>query len=722
MMIKANGEYLDFNGDIEIESQIKLFEEIATSNGDYSYDIKIQDNGLNRKILGIPRADVVKIIYQAVHSEIIDDTGQSIYTGKLQVNRIEGGFISSTFFSGNTEWFAQLSEPMSSLPLYRYDVEINEANIMASWLEDEGIVFPIVDAGVLIGRSFTNMKIEDFTSAFYVKTLFNEIFNPKGIKTVGDLINDATFKKLVVMSNKGIIDENIKRSSYAGKTSDQTLISSSAAVLFQNDTTNPFFDGNQDNYNSSTSEYTSDVRMRVDVSVNLSTTWTDDAALEVALYINGLEYETFWFIPPVGIGTDIANFSFQLEDILLDTGDVLTIFAIPHTITGITIKTGSKIKITSTYIYKAFGVSSVPQWTQGQFVSNILRLFNVLPSFNTNTKTLTLDLFNNIKSKPHIDISQEVVINAVDYSEFVSNYAKNNYFLYQESEDEDLKEYNISNFISYGSGNLTINNDYIENSANIVESDFTSPITYLNGIFDMSMERFNFIELEEINDVNITSVSDSSGTPRFNISNANDTFTVGDLVRIKTVLDSYSGDWVIKTVTSTYIEVNGNGFNATTTGTAKLMRHQFTTDDNVYIFINIPNTPITSFSSQTEIYLEDNTTFTSAAIAYFNLLNNGTSINKTHKQSLSFGVVNNPLSYQLTLLQTYWPLFSRMLNDPVKLLASGNLKRTTFNKIKTFLRPVMIQTEETTNLYYLNRNRGYKGSEQPCELQLIKLN
>src|SRR5690348_6962110 len=133
MMIKANGEYLDFNGDIEIESRIKLFEEISTSNGDFSYDISIQDNGHNRKILGIPRADTIKTIYQAVPSEVIDDTGQSIYMGKLQVNRIEGGFISSTFYAGNTEWFAELSEPLSSLPLYKYDIDFNIANVALSF-------------------------------------------------------------------------------------------------------------------------------------------------------------------------------------------------------------------------------------------------------------------------------------------------------------------------------------------------------------------------------------------------------------------------------------------------------------------------------------------------------------------------------------------------------------------------------------------------------------
>lgn len=721
MMLKANGEYLDFDGEIEIESQIKLFEEISTSNGDFSYDIDIQDNGQNRKALGIPLADTVKSIYQAVPSEVIDNSGQTVYTGKLQVNRIEGGFISTTFFAGNTEWFSQLSEPLSSLPLYRYDVDFTEANILASFLDDSGIVFPIIDTGALVTRSYANFKVEDFIASFYVKTLFNEIFNPKGIKVEGDFIDSPLFQKLVVTSNGRSQDEVRNRSTYVNKTTAQNNQAGPVKITFQDDSTFPYFDGSQDNFNTATSEYTADVKMRVETTVILFASAVSGApnisVFELIYRINGAIYKAFSY----QVNTTGGTLNRDLE-IPLEAGDVLTINVTVTAFNNVNIVSGT-FKVTPVYIYKVFGVSSVPNWTQMEFVSNILRLFNVLPSYNTTTKTLTLDLFNNIKNKPYVDISNEIVIDAIDFSEFVSSYAKNNYFKYQESDEEDLRKYNISNFISYGSGNLTVDNDYIENSADIVESDFTSPITYLNGVFDMSMERINFVELEDFDERSITSVTDSSGTPRFNIANADDYFEPGDLVRIDTILDSYDGEWVVNTVTTTYIVVNGPTFDATTTGTATLVRHKFTTDDNVYLFINAHNLePISFFSSGASILIEESTNSFNASLAYFNLLSNGRQINRVFKQSLSFGAVNHPLSSQVTLLDTYWPLFSRILNDPVMAFASGYIKKSNFEKIKTFLRPVMIQTEETRNLYYMNRNRGYKGSESPCSLELIKLN
>lgn len=716
-MIKANGEYLDFNGDIEIESQIKLFEDIESVNGDFSYEIEIQDNGHNRKVLGIPRADTVKSIYQSVPSEVIDDTGQTIYRGHLQVNRISGGFIYSTFYSGNTEWFAALSAPMSSLPLYRYDVDLDAGGVYPSMFVDDGLVFPVLDAGALVSRSYPSMKIEDFVPCFYVKTLFNEIFNPLGIKLQGDFIEDTIFKKLVVAANGRSQDDVDSRSSYAQKTSSQS-ITGVDKILFQDDSTFPFNDGSLNNFQSST--YTADVKMRVKLSfsVQVISNGTPQFSTKIRVRVNGSNVKTYTKSSIIPVTYVLSK---EIE-VALEAGDVLEIYGDQDSAISMSISEGATMKVTPIFIYRIFGKSSVPNWTKLAFVSNILRLFNVLPSYNPTSKTLTLDLFNKIKSKEYVDISDEIVIDEVDFSTLVSDYAKNNIFTYQESDDEDLRQYNISNFISYGSGNLTIDNDFIENTATIVESDFTSPITYLNGAFDMSMERINFVELSESVQRDITSVSNSSGTPRFNISNADDYFSEEDLVRIETDTDTYNGDWVVDTVTSTYVTVKGGSYDVSTSGTITLLRHRFTTDDNVYLFINVPNVGISQISSIEEITIDDSSPLTGLGIAYFNMLSNGRPINRIYKQGLSFGAINNPLAYQLSLLDTYWPLFSRILNSPVSLQATGNLKRTTFDQIKTFLRPVRVVTEETSNLYYVNRNRGYKGSERPCELELIKLN
>lgn len=714
MMIKKGTEYFDFDGVIEVESRIKLFEDISTNNGDFSYDIELPNTAHNRKLLGIPVIDSVKSIYTGVSVDIINDSGELVYSGKLQVNTITA-VITATFYAGNTEWFGLLSGPLSSLPLYRYDIELTEANIIASWLNSSGITLPIIDTGLLVTRSYRNLKIEDFTSFFYVKTLFNEIFNPLGIKLTGDLFEDPLFNTIGVLSNSKSQSDVDDRSSYVNKTVAQSGLSSLTKITFQDESTFPFFDGAENNFSSST--YTADVKMNVAVDISLIINYSL-ANQRVYLRKNGSSYKTY----------TIGNVFITSEETLsksvsipLNAGDTIDVYI--DRIDGVGtfgIKVNSFIKITPTYIYKVFGKSSVPNWSKADFVSNILRVFNTLVYYDTTSKTLTIDLFNKIKSKDATDVSEFILIDETDYSQFISNYAKRNTFSYQEGDDEDLKQYNISNFISYGSGEILVNNDFIDNSTDVVESDFTTPITYLNPIFDTSMERIQFVEFEEIFDRAVTDVTNSSGTPHFKVTDASTYFTVGDMVGIETGLDSYNGEWVISSVTSTYITVNGPSFDDATTGTVTLLRHKFTQDDSVYLVASIPNVSVDQFSSESFMMLE-NTQFTSASLAYFNILSNGQEINHKFKQGLSFGDTNNPLSYQKTLLDTYWPVFGSILNDPVMLKLTAYFKKTTYDELKTFLRPLRVKTNETNNLYYLNKLSGYKSGAEPCYPELIKL-
>jgi hypothetical protein len=108
------------------------------------------------------------------------------------------------------------------------------------------------------------------------------------------------------------------------------------------------------------------------------------------------------------------------------------------------------------------------------------------------------------------------------------------------------------------------------------------------------------------------------------------------------------------------------------------------------------------------------------APAFFNLLNTGRQINRDFLNSMSFSGEDNELHYQQTLIQQYFRLFAKILNDPVKLYQTAHLPYSVYQSLD-FLRPVKIQTFETTNVYYLNRITGYKESFLPCTLELIKI-
>lgn len=173
MMIKVNGEYLDFDDQIEIERQIKLFQDIETSNGDFSYSFSLPKTQKNLAAIGNPTPDSIKSIYQNVACELFDDSGFSIQSGSLQ---IEGIFdvISCSFFGGNNDWFRLLTPPLTYLnALKKYDVNLNVDSITQSWSKTKGLVFPILDTGALVTRGYRSLMVEDFTACIYVKDLLN---------------------------------------------------------------------------------------------------------------------------------------------------------------------------------------------------------------------------------------------------------------------------------------------------------------------------------------------------------------------------------------------------------------------------------------------------------------------------------------------------------------------------------------------------------------------
>jgi hypothetical protein len=711
MMIKVSGGFLDFDGDVDVERQVKLFENIDETWGDFSYSFELAKTSNNMRLLGYPMPDnISKQTYQRIEASVLNDSGEILYTGYLRIERVSQ-VVQVSFFSGNNNWMGLLSGAMIDMDLSKYDQVMTEANIVARMDANDGIVFSLVDTGTLVTRSHPSLKIEDFVGAFYLHTLFKEVFQQSGLKVEGELLNDALFNQIIVVSNTRSKVEFDRNSVYVAANAGQ-VISGNTVVDF-NLITNPYFIGDNITLVGDSLFY-ANVDMIVDIQASYKT--------------NG---SVFSFLN-IGPGVIPSNLDFQLgdnntlhaENVRLLSGQSVWLslnnaFGSPKTVEAAT------FKITPKFIYKAFGATSVPNWTKLQFVSNILSAFNVISDFDASTRTVKLNLFNNIKSKPSIDISEYVEVDETDYSTFISDYGKRTLLSYTEPDDEDLRLYNIATFNKYGSGVIEVNNDFIQDSAEIVLLDFASPIGYINPALSMSMEKLGYVEHEEGVEMEITSVTDSSGTPRFNVDETDDevedVFNANDLVRIDSSVVSYNGDYVIESVsTSGYIVIRGLTFDEDATGTITKLDPKLTTNDNNYLLVNTRQHPVSYLSnSKSSVWIEG-TEYTDLTLGFFSLINIGAGVNLDFKQGLSFGEIEDPLFYQRTLKDKYWGLVERILNDPVKIMPIAHLPNHIFRRISPF-NPVSIKTMETTNMYYVNRITGYKESYLPCTIELIKL-
>ena len=722
MMIKVGNEFLDFDGEIEMEKQIKLFEDISTTDGDYSYSFELAKSIHNTRLLQNPFPDnISKPVYQRIPAQLLGDSGAVTYEGYIRVQRITNVYECS-FFSGNNNWFGMIDGQLQSLDFSLFDIDNNEVNIIDSWDNTDGLVFPLLDNGGLITRSWAQVKIEDFVAGLYVKTIFKKIFTDAGIKIQGELLSDWRYQHLLCVANSKNEELITSTTSYVEKNTPQVIpYNTTVKVTWDNDSVLPYFDGSANAFDIANDQYVAPLKMTVQVNFTDVYLGTGFGGLVlVAIRLNGVNARTRAF----GALEDTET-TCSLDVILqLNPGDVISIHQNQTNADGDAgqILRGT-IKITPTYIYRTIGSSVVPNWTKQQFVSNVLRIFNVLPSYNAGTATLTLNIFEKIRSKEPLDLSEFITDTEVDYQEFVSEYGQNSRLAYTEVEFDQLKTYNKGKFLKYGQGNIDVDNGFLDPEKEILKSDFANPIAYQNPVFDASLELTNLIELEEGETIQFADVAnDGFGDAAF--QDPNGVFLVGDLARI---VDSsnevYNGDWVVKSIPSGHVVFNGLPFDTAASGTIKKLNYKYSSSEDVFLFLNIPNYQVSKFSNATITFdsggfypIEIN----NVALAYFDLINTGKQINHDFIYSLSFGEIDDPLRYQIGMIHSYFRLFSQVLNDPVKLISTALVPYDVYMRID-FLRPITIRTFETTNQYYLNRVTGYKESYLDCQLELIKL-
>lgn len=722
MMIKVSNDYLDFDDVIEMEKQIKLFEDISTTDGDFSYAFELQKTLHNTKLLQNPFPDnVSKLTYRRIPAQILAETGAVLYDGYLRIERITD-FYECSFFSGNNNWFGMIDGQLQDLDFSIYNIDQNEVNIIDSWSLTDGLVFPLLDNGGLITRSWAQLKIEDFVGGLYVKTIFSKIFTDAGIKIKGELLEEWRFQHLICVSNSKNDDLINAASSYVEKSVPQVLPhATSTKITWDNDSVLPYFDGAANGFDLANDEYVAPLKMSVNVNftdVYLGTGFGGIVFLQ--FLVNSVVVRQRAFGAPAN--TEVTcSLGFNIN---LNIGDVLEVFqeqANSDSDAGQVLR--GTIKITPTYIYRTIASSAVPNWTKQQFVSNVLRIFNVLPSYNAGTSTLTLNLFEKIKGKPSIDLSEYISDTEIDYQEFISDYGQNSRLSYTEVSYDQLKTYNKGKYLKYGQGNIAVDNGFLEPEKEILKSDFANPVAYNNPVFDASLELTNLIELEEGEEIQFPDVAnDGFGDAAF--QDPAGVFLVGDLARIvDSTNEVYNGDWVVKSTPSGHVVFNGLPFDTAASGTIKKLNYKYSSNEDVFLFLNIPNYAVNKFSNASIVF--DSGGFYPIAVnqvglAYFDLINTGKQINHDFIYSLSFGELDDTLRYQVGMIESYFRLFSSVLNDPVKIISTCVVPYDVYNRID-FLSPIKIRTEETQNQYYLNRITGYKESYLDSEWQLIKL-
>jgi len=714
MIIKVGDEFINEPVEIEIERKSKVFESIGESQGDFSYSFSLANTSDTRSKLGITSIqEVNKRIYSRIDATLLSNSGTEIYRGFIRIDGITET-IDCSFFSGNTNWMEELDVPMLELNMAQYDVPLNTSSITASWLNNSGVVFPLVEKGNLTNRKSRYMFDGDFHPFIHVKDVFKAITSNTGIKFAGDLLKDSRFNSLIT-SNNSQKKNNEDRAVYIGKTGAQVMPGSFTKVTFTNESA-PYNDSVYSNWDSSNSQYIADVGIiKMSVQVNLRVT-----NLGLALFTivrNGTEV----------IGSFAANATNRIVETVevsgIEQGDTIELQSAHLFTSSLTIQEDSWIKMIPIKLKNVFANTLLPDVSCTDFIVDIFKIFNIVPSYDPYSKTINTVLFKNIPKKEAIDLSMYVSDYTVDYIDIASSYDKRNLLRYSQQSSDEVDEYNESNTNEYASGSIDISNAFLEEESDLFTLLFTAPFQKDISLIGTSLPSLNFAETEDTDQTRaITSVTNSSGVARFNWSSGG-ALTAGTLVRISdSSNDGYNGEFVIEVAGANYVELYDCNYDTNATATiTELEIVDIDNDDQVLLLYqyntNSPSLLFTEFSGITSIRY--NGTKLGMAFAYFYFPDLGFPFNSgPKKEALYFNRISG--SSQKGLKEDYFEDIERILNDPVKVTCTMNIPEKVFNQID-LISPVRVSTKDFDSLFFVNLITGYQGSELPCTDELIKL-
>lgn len=736
MNIKVNNQFLDFDDAIEMERQVKLFEQVSDTVGDFSYSFTIPATSKNRSIFDLYSIDqTTKIIYQKIPA-VIENSGNGIYFGFIKVEKDRELEIDCSFFSGNNNWFNDLDFDIRDFDFSQYDTDWNKSEIVSLESASTGTIFPVIDTGALSDRSHVNWHIDDMHPFVYVKSIIQTLLNRSGIKLEGDILQDWRYSRLITSNASAATpqEELTDRSVYVNKSSTQSIPGGVSAtyytITFPNTTLN-YYPGTL--WNTGTDEFTADVDMFVDIKVTIQAEPLVNNVLLIQPLVNGVNVprndgfsSTLISFQNFGLGPEIKSGS--RSKLRLNAGDVLTITALFASTTGTADVYSGTVTITPTRLYKSFTQYLLPDVKAKDFVSSVFSLFNTVINYNGLTKVLKVNLFKNLIREPELDISSYVKTSTIedDYTELISDYGKDNLFKYSSGDEEATKRYNNGSLYPFGSGVINSNNELTQPIATVIDSPFTATIENNINPFKTYLPRFEWRSISEAPVSEEAIVADNSG-PSSTLNFIMPGLNIGDLVRIfNSTNQDYNGEWIVSAVTTvsgltTEFRVAGLLYTGNATVDVVQLIIEFNDSDEQALLLALPNYPLSSFTNGTLMFYADSSSVSGAstpATAYFYKPIQGLSIDD-YKESLSFGTPDIENTHQITMIESYWGDFSNILQDPVKVIAETFYPLAVFNQL--FDGPLRIRTHKFNCRFYVNRVTGYQNRHLSSTTELIKI-
>jgi len=740
MIVKVGDEYLEFNGDIVIEKQLFSFATLTTA-GTFSYSFTVEPTAQNRRLLNVLNVSNNENACLVENVQIQTDGGITLFIGYINVDNSIG--IDCSFFSDNNNFFSKITGKCIDLDLSAYDIETREDTIISSWSNNTGVVWPLIDIGVLKSRSDYflqcdfNQRIQafetpgqgttvknEFQPFLFVKHIVNAIMSKAGLTISGDLLKDANYNNLITTNNSQkklevIANQNI---SVASKIPQTVANVTPTKLSFELVNTSPQYQSKLNNWDTSINRFTATYQCVIHVEFTAS---VSDTSKETHFHfdVNGVNrYNAF----VNGSTPNPVKYSGYL---FMKAGDYFEMFSFVDSGPGTNDINTATLKISAVATDFVFASTLCPNANSVDFLSDIFKMFNVIASYNQYSKVVNTVLYKDITSYPEQDLSEYINnINELSNYNLISNYGQINTISYKAADNDLIKNYNDSHVLQWGQGSFDVNNRSLKKLKEFTSLDFIAPYCYRNDLFKTFLVESDYLTIED-SEVTyaITSVTNSGGLAVFHTSGGNFTFFnipyVGNATGTLT-LQQYKLNTSDDQIVALYFpdvtlpqkirfSVGGDNSVVPPVGSVDPMRSSCW---------KISDSTIINYNGQWQLFDNGIDTWPevyheNVGVAVFVKSKDGSELDIV-RQGLSFGDIDGFDSLNMT--DTYYGAIRDSLNNPINPIVEFLLPEQVFLNLD-LTKPIRLKTEKFNSLFIANKLTGYKDSVTPCILELVKI-
>lgn len=740
MIIKVGDEYLEFTGDIVIEKQLFSFATLTTA-GTFSYSFTVEPTAQNRRLLNVLNISNNENACLVENVQIQTDGGITLFIGYINVDNSIG--IDCSFFSDNNNFFSKITGKCIDLDLSAYDIETREDTIISSWSNNTGVVWPLVDIGVLKSRSdyFLQCDFNQRVNAFetpgqgtivknefqpflFVKHIVNAIMSKAGLTISGDLLKDANYNNLITTNNSQkklevIANQNI---SVASKIPQTVANITPTKLSFELVNTSPQYQSKLNNWDTSINRFTATYQCVIHVEFTAS---VSDISKETHFHfdVNGVNrYNAF-------VNGTTPNPIKYAGYLFMKAGDYFEMFSFVDSGPGTNDINTATLKISAVATDFVFASTLCPNANSVDFLSDIFKMFNVIANYDPYSKVVNTVLYKDVTSYPEQDLSEYIHnINELSNYNLISNYGQINTIGYKAADNDLIKNYNDSHVLQWGQGSFDVNNRSLKKLKEFTSLDFIAPYCYRNDLFKTFLVEADYLTIEDSEATYaITSVTNSGGLAVFHTSGGNFTFFnipyAGNATGTLT-LQQYKLNTSDDQIVALYFpdvtlpqkirfSVGGDNSVVPPVGSVDPMRSScWKISDSTIINYNgqwqLFNNGIDTWP---EVYREN------VGVAVFVKSKDGSELDIV-RQGLSFGDIDGFDSLNMT--DTYYGATRDSLNNPINPIVEFLLPEQVFLNLD-LTKPIRLKTEKFNSLFIANKLTGYKDSVTPCILELVKI-